>query len=79
MNMVKGVEERVHQNTEKLDHIQRLIEQVAMRQRAPRERANGSRFSKHLIDTLIVIFVVFVAQYIMRFWGGGPSLKAKEL
>lgn len=77
--MVKSVEDRMHEHTEKLDQIQRLIEQMAIRQRAGRDRQNGSRLGKHVVDTLIIIFVVFIAQFIMRIWSGASSLKAKEL
>ncbi|XP_058806824.1 oxysterol-binding protein-related protein 8 isoform X2 [Phymastichus coffea] len=66
VSMVKSVESRMQSQAEKLDHIQRLLEQMSVRQRQTRERANGLRLSKHFIDTIIIVFVVFIAQYVMR-------------
>ncbi|XP_014208693.1 oxysterol-binding protein-related protein 8 isoform X2 [Copidosoma floridanum] len=77
-NMVKHVEERLHQHSEKLDNIQRLLEQSSVRQRAARDRLSGGRLTKHLTDTLIVVLVVFIAQFIMRFWSSN-SVKAADL
>ena len=79
--MVKSVENKMHEHAEKLEHIQRLIEQLSMRQRATRERQNASRLSKHITDTLIIVFVVFIAQWLMRVWSGVTSTitRAKEL
>lgn len=67
--MVKHVEERLLEQNEKLDNMQRLLEQSVARQRGTRDRLGGLRLTKHITDTLIVVFVVFISQFIMRFWG----------
>ncbi|KAJ8675441.1 hypothetical protein QAD02_011227 [Eretmocerus hayati] len=68
-HMMKSVEERIHEQTEKLDQIQRLVEQVAVRQRAPRDRQTSTRITKHLIDTAIIVAIVIIVQFITRIWG----------
>lgn len=77
VSMVRSVEERMHEQSEKLDHMQRVLEQVSARQRAPRD--GHSRFTKHLTDTLVIVFIVFIAQFIMRIWNSASTLRAKEL
>lgn len=75
-NMLKSVEERVREQAEKIDHIQRLLEQVSARQRAPRDRLSGMRLTKHAIDTAIVVIIVLFVQFIMRFiWKGSSTHK----
>lgn len=74
--MMKSVEERVREQAEKIDHIQRVLEQVSARQRAPRDRWSGMRMTKYAIDTAIVVITVLFVQFIMRFiWRGSSSHK----
>ncbi|KAK0183373.1 hypothetical protein PV327_001422 [Microctonus hyperodae] len=66
MHTIKEVENQVSILDQKLNHIQRVLEQLTIRQRGQREPSYNSNMMKNFIDTVIVIVVVFFVQYIMR-------------
>lgn len=67
-NSIKEIENQVLEQNEKLDRIQRMLEQLAMRQRTQREQSYNTNMMKNFVDTIIVIVVVFFVQYIMKLW-----------
>ncbi|XP_043462692.1 oxysterol-binding protein-related protein 8 isoform X3 [Leptopilina heterotoma] len=73
--MVKGMEDRLTEHSEKLNQIQRLIEQLAIRQRGLRDNQNNINMLKNFIDTFIVIVVVFFVQYFIKVWNGSAETK----
>ncbi|KAK0165318.1 hypothetical protein PV328_003842 [Microctonus aethiopoides] len=66
MHTIKEVENQVSILDQKLNHIQRVLEQLTIRQRGQREPSYNNNMMKNFIDTVIVIVVVFFVQYIMR-------------
>ena len=72
---MKGLEERLSDHSEKLNQIQRLIEQMAIRQRGQMENQNNTNIFKNFIDTFIVIVVVFFVQYVIKVWTGPAETK----
>lgn len=57
------------EQTEKINQIHRLIEQIAItRHRAQRNDTNSVMY-KNIIDTVIVIVVVLFFQYVMKAFG----------
>ncbi|XP_015591922.1 oxysterol-binding protein-related protein 8 isoform X2 [Cephus cinctus] len=77
LNVVKEMEAHLGEHNEKLTRIQRSIEQLALRQRGQREQNYNVGMSRNFIDTIVVILVVFVVQYIMKFWNGVSSNGSK--
>ncbi|XP_066596735.1 oxysterol-binding protein-related protein 8 isoform X2 [Prorops nasuta] len=75
ISLVKEMESQMLDYSQKLNHIQRLIEQLAMRQRAQGEPQHNASILKSVIDTIIIIIVVFFVQYFMRIWSKESSLK----
>ncbi|XP_033216342.1 oxysterol-binding protein-related protein 8 isoform X2 [Belonocnema kinseyi] len=73
--MVKGMEARLSDHSEKLNQIQRLIEQIAIRQRGLRDHQNNVNIFKTFIDTFIVIVVVLFVQYVVKIWAGSSEPK----
>ena len=73
--MVKGMENRLSDHSEKLNQIQRLIEQIAIRQRGLRDYQNNVNIFKNFIDTFIIIVVVFFVQYVIKVWTGSSETK----
>lgn len=73
--MVKGMEARLSDHSEKLNQIQRLIEQIAIRQRGLRDHQNNVNIFKTFIDTFIVIIVVLFVQYVVKIWTGSSEPK----
>lgn len=68
MHTIKEVECQVLEHGEKLNRIQRMLEQLAIRQRGQRDQNVSSSVLKNCVDTLIVIVVVFFVQYFMKLW-----------
>ena len=66
--MMKEVESQMLEHGEKLNRMQRTLEQLAIRQRAQRDQSVNTNMTKNFIDTLIVIVVVFFVQYLMKIW-----------
>lgn len=67
-NSIKEIESQILEQNEKLDRIQRMLEQLGMRQRTQREQNYNTNMMKNFVDTIIVIVVVFFVQYIMKIW-----------
>ncbi|XP_043268803.1 oxysterol-binding protein-related protein 8 isoform X3 [Venturia canescens] len=68
VNMIKEMEVRMMEHGEKLNRIQRTLEQLAVRQRLQRDNNYNTNMLKNFIDTMIVIVVVFFVQYLIKIW-----------
>ncbi|XP_012280377.1 oxysterol-binding protein-related protein 8 isoform X3 [Orussus abietinus] len=68
INYIKEMENRMIDHGEKLNRMQRLLEQLAIRQRDLKEQS-GVGLTRNIFDTIIVIIAVFFVQFISKFWG----------
>lgn len=67
---------RLLDHGEKLNRIQHIVEQLAIKQREQKGNANQLNNTRNLIDFGIVIAAFFIIQYIMMFWyGNGSNVK----
>ncbi|XP_014615034.1 PREDICTED: oxysterol-binding protein-related protein 8 isoform X3 [Polistes canadensis] len=73
LDITKDIENQISEYGEKLNRIQHLIEQLAVRQRAQIEQQHHINVFKSFLDTILVIVVVFLVQYFMKVWNTGPS------
>lgn len=73
MHSIKEVESQMIEQGEKLNRIQRSLEQLAIRQRTQREQNSNSNILRSSIDTIIVIAIVFFVQYIIKFFSHSNS------
>ncbi|XP_015191264.1 PREDICTED: oxysterol-binding protein-related protein 8 isoform X1 [Polistes dominula] len=73
LDISKDIENQISEYGEKLNRIQHLIEQLAVRQRAQIEQQHHINVFKSFLDTILVIVVVFLVQYFMKVWNTGPS------
>ncbi|XP_043495980.1 oxysterol-binding protein-related protein 8 isoform X4 [Polistes fuscatus] len=73
LDITKDIENQISEYSEKLNRIQHLIEQLAVRQRAQIEQQHHINVFKSFLDTILVIVVVFLVQYFMKIWNTGPS------
>ncbi|KAK2575022.1 hypothetical protein KPH14_008769 [Odynerus spinipes] len=73
LDIMKDVENQISEYGEKINHVQHLIEQLAVRQRAQIEQQHHINVIKSFLDTILVIIVVFLVQYFMKVWNAEPS------
>lgn len=62
---------------EKLNRIQHIVEQLAIKQRDQKNNVSDVKLSRSLMDTGIVVAVIFVIQYILKLWSD-RSVEARE-
>ncbi|XP_034940040.1 oxysterol-binding protein-related protein 8 isoform X2 [Chelonus insularis] len=77
MHSIKEVESQILEHGEKLNRIQRSLEQLAIRQRSMREQNSNPSMMKNCIDTVIIIAVVYFVQYFVMIWNRNNT-DAKE-
>ncbi|XP_043673034.1 oxysterol-binding protein-related protein 8 isoform X4 [Vespula pensylvanica] len=70
LDITKDIENQLSEYGEKLNRIQHLIEQLAVRQRAQIEQ-HHINVLKSFMDIILVIVVVFLMQYFMKVWNTG--------
>nr|XP_050856519.1 oxysterol-binding protein-related protein 8 isoform X1 [Vespula vulgaris]XP_050856520.1 oxysterol-binding protein-related protein 8 isoform X1 [Vespula vulgaris] len=70
LDITKDIENQLSEYGEKLNRIQHLIEQLAIRQRAQIEQ-HHINVLKSFMDIILVIVVVFLMQYFMKVWNTG--------
>ncbi|XP_044594529.1 oxysterol-binding protein-related protein 8 isoform X2 [Cotesia glomerata] len=75
MHSLKEVESQMAEHGEKLNRIQRSIEQLAIRQRTQREQNYNPSMIKSCVDTIVVIAIVYFVQYIMKFFNHTSDTK----
>lgn len=75
MHSLKEVESQMAEHGEKLNRIQRSIEQLAIRQRTQREQNYNPSMMKSCVDTIVVIAIVYFVQYIMKFFNHTSDTK----
>ncbi|XP_047358604.1 oxysterol-binding protein-related protein 8 isoform X6 [Vespa velutina] len=73
LDITKDIDNQLSEYGEKLNRIQHLIEQLAVRQRAQIEQQHHINVLKSFLDTILVIVVVFLVQYFMKIWNTGPN------
>ncbi|XP_015435808.1 PREDICTED: oxysterol-binding protein-related protein 8 isoform X1 [Dufourea novaeangliae] len=73
IDIVKDVERRMLEYGEKLNRIQYITEQHAIRQREQGEHHHTISMLKSFIDTILVIVIVFFVQYFVKIWNEEPS------
>lgn len=57
----------------KLNRIQHIVEQLAIRQREQGDQHHSISMFKSFIDTVVVIVIVFTVQYFLKIWNEEPS------
>ncbi|XP_046589056.1 oxysterol-binding protein-related protein 8 isoform X3 [Neodiprion lecontei] len=77
IDVIKEMDSRLLDNGEKLNRIQHIVEQLAIKQREQKANASETRMSRNLLDTGIVIAVIFIIQYLLNLWNS-RSLETKE-
>ncbi|XP_043254038.1 oxysterol-binding protein-related protein 8 isoform X2 [Colletes gigas] len=73
IDVIKELERQMLEYGEKLNRIQRIIEQLAIRQREHGDQQNSISILKNFIDTILVIVIVFSVQYFVKIWNEEPS------
>lgn len=58
---------------DKLNRIQHILEQLAIRQREQGDQYHSINMLKSFIDTILVIVIVFSVQYFVKIWTDEPS------
>lgn len=58
---------------DKLNRIQHILEQLAIKQREQGEQHHTINMFKSFIDTILVIVIVFSVQYFIKIWSDEPS------
>ncbi|XP_046734828.1 oxysterol-binding protein-related protein 8 isoform X7 [Diprion similis] len=77
IDVIKEMDSRLLDNGEKLNRIQHIVEQLAIKQREQKANASETRPLRNLLDTGIVIVVIFIIQYLLNLWNS-RSLETKE-
>ncbi|XP_076228165.1 oxysterol-binding protein-related protein 8 isoform X3 [Nomia melanderi] len=73
IDVMKDVERQMLQYGEKLNRIQHIIEQLAIRQREQGDQHHTISMLKNFIDTILVIVIVLSVQYFAKIWTAEPS------
>ncbi|XP_076160110.1 oxysterol-binding protein-related protein 8 isoform X2 [Ptiloglossa arizonensis] len=73
IDIIKEVERQMVEYGEKLNRIQYIIEQLAIRQREQGDQNHSISMLKNFIDTILVIVIVFFVQYFVKIWSKEPS------
>ncbi|CAL7946819.1 unnamed protein product [Xylocopa violacea] len=73
IDVVKDVERQMLEYGDKLNRIQHILEQLAIKQREQGDQHHSINMLKSFIDTLLVIVIVFSVQYFVKIWNDEPS------
>lgn len=73
IDVMKDVERQMLQYGEKLNRIQHIIEQLAIRQREQGDQHHTISMLKNFIDTILVVVIVLSVQYFAKIWTAEPS------
>ncbi|XP_053987852.1 oxysterol-binding protein-related protein 8 isoform X2 [Hylaeus volcanicus] len=73
IDVIKEVERQMVEYGDKLNRIQHIIEQLAIRQREQGDQHHSISMLKNFIDTIVVIVIVFSVQYFVKIWNEEPS------
>ncbi|XP_076386413.1 oxysterol-binding protein-related protein 8 isoform X5 [Megachile rotundata] len=73
MDVIKEVERQMMEYGDKLNRIQHILEQLAIRQREQADQHHSISMLKSFIDTILVIVIVFSVQYFVKIWNEEPN------
>lgn len=73
MDVVKDVERQMLGYGDKLNRIQHILEQLAIKQREQADQHHSISMLKSFIDTILVIVIVFSVQYFVKIWNEKPN------
>ncbi|XP_076654580.1 oxysterol-binding protein-related protein 8 isoform X5 [Halictus rubicundus] len=68
IDVMKDLERHMLQYGEDLNRIQRVVEQIAVKQREQGEQHYTINMLKNFIDTILIIVIVFCVQYLVKMW-----------
>ncbi|XP_076277425.1 oxysterol-binding protein-related protein 8 isoform X7 [Lasioglossum baleicum] len=68
LDAMKDIERHMLQYGEDLNRIQRVVEQIAVKQREQGEQHYTISMLKNFIDTILIIVIVFCVQYLVKMW-----------
>ncbi|XP_012349372.1 oxysterol-binding protein-related protein 8 isoform X4 [Apis florea] len=73
IDVIKELERQMLEYGDKLNRIQHILEQLAIRQREQGDQYHSINMLKSFIDTILVIVIVFSVQYFVKIWTDEPS------
>ncbi|XP_043788446.1 oxysterol-binding protein-related protein 8 isoform X1 [Apis laboriosa] len=73
IDVLKELERQMLEYGDKLNRIQHILEQLAIRQREQGDQYHSINMLKSFIDTILVIVIVFSVQYFVKIWTDEPS------
>nr|XP_033331169.1 oxysterol-binding protein-related protein 8 isoform X8 [Megalopta genalis] len=68
IDVMKDIERHMLKYGEDLNRIQRMVEQIAVKQREQGEHHYTMSMLKNFIDTILIIVIVFCVQYLVKMW-----------
>ncbi|XP_016905977.2 oxysterol-binding protein-related protein 8 isoform X7 [Apis cerana] len=68
IDVIKELERQMLEYGDKLNRIQHILEQLAIRQREQGDQYHSINMLKSFIDTILVIVIVFSVQYFVKIW-----------
>ncbi|KAF3426460.1 hypothetical protein E2986_04590 [Frieseomelitta varia] len=73
IDVIKDVERQMLEHGDRLNRIQHILEQLAIKQREQGDQHHSISMLKSFIDTILVIIIVFSVQYFVKIWTDEPS------
>ncbi|CAK9809845.1 Oxysterol-binding protein-related protein 8 [Anthophora plagiata] len=73
MDIIKEVERQVLEYGDRLNRIQHILEQLAIKQREQGDQHHTISMLKSFIDIIFVIIIVFSVQYFVKIWSDKTS------
>ncbi|XP_026672371.1 oxysterol-binding protein-related protein 8 isoform X1 [Ceratina calcarata] len=73
IDVIKDLDRQMLEYGNKLNRVQHIVEQLAIRQREQGDQHHSINMMKNFIDTILVIVIVFSVQYFVKIWNDEPS------